>query len=654
MDPRTGCDRTHKPAELAILTDQSVIFAIFADHNVEAIRQNPCADSIQGEKLSLERRFCVSLFEEHTHMKYAHRLLLGAAVAAVVAISPSLALAGKDEALTYLEEARSKIQGQYWDEVKLNLELAETEAANLPEADKAQILAQVKSIQDEMVAKQTATLKPRLVRDIERSIDDAKPQIGNAMFDGMISRADEILADETNRAILGADAEKYIKQIATFRKLHKTKFAEAEIAAGQEDLTATKALYDEKMAEIQNPDTSPNGKASAIEDLERKFAEWDAWWALVPAGDARVVEMKKAIEQMKTSFTQVALADRVNEVLESLKRGWELYQSDWEGHESETPVDWKAYKGMTGNEKIDNFGAPKSRELVERYESFLRNREEDENYQSVKDADAIKTYMESLAKTAAEARARVLAGVKSVVDGADGDEVNADSRGAFDRLEDSLRVLFTNDTGGQDGTVAGQRARIIKKIQTFVDATEGAEKARDEWYRKMSVAAKSKWAEIAKEFDTEAGFDPGNPGAFKGKLIKFETDNLMGWRFKPGDFAFASTIDGLPIAGRYSADVKKAIEEVQKQMGRDLGDNDNDGRWTVIARVTGKTGRMMQKKQAEGDIVSQTGSTVGKYTVDYADPVDAPIIEIVAARCGPLAVGEGVGMAKEDGSVGSP
>ena len=74
----------------------------------------------------------------------------------------------------------------------------------------------------------------------------------------------------------------------------------------------------------------------------------------------------------------------------------------------------------------------------------------------------------------------------------------------------------------------------------------------------------------------------------------------------------------------------------------------------TIARVTGKTGRMMQKKQAEGDIVSQTGSTVGKYTVDYADPVDAPIIEIVAARCGPLAVGEGVGMAKEDGSVGSP
>jgi len=46
------------------------------------------------------------------------------------------------------------------------------------------------------------------------------------------------------------------------------------------------------------------------------------------------------------------------------------------------------------------------------------------------------------------------------------------------------------------------------------------------------------------EFGTGSGFDPDNAAAFKGKLIRFETDNLMGWRIKPGDFAFAATIDG--------------------------------------------------------------------------------------------------------------
>lgn len=587
-------------------------------------------------------------------MSHSRGKLFAAVVTALLTVTPSLALAGKEEAMQYLEEAKQKLERQYWDEVTLNLDLAETEAADLPEADKSVVMAQIKEIKEQMVAKQAQTLKPRLIRDIERSIDDAKPQIGNAMFDGMISRADEILASETNRAVLGVDAEKYQKQIATFKKLHRTKFVEGQIAIGQEDLKSLKTLFAEKMADIKNPDTSPNGKNSAIEELEEKFQEWENWWPVVPANDPRVVELKKAVDEMKTQFTAVALADRVNEVLERLKRGWEIYQTDWEGHESEKPTEWSAYKSQTGNDTIDNFGAPKSRELVERYESFIKNREEDEEYQSVKDADAIKQYMATLAKTADEARARVLAGVKAVVDAADQDKVDENSRSAYDRLEDSLRVLFTNDTGGQDGQVAAQRARVLKKIQAFVDATEGAQRAREEWYKKMTVAAKAKWPEISKNFSAEAGFDPTNPGASQGKLIKFETDNLMGWRFKPGDFAFASTIDGMPIAGRYSPDVKKAIEEVQKQMGRDLGDNDSDGRWTVIARVTGKMGRMMQKKQAEGDLVSETGSRVGKYTVEYADPVDAPIIEIVAAKCGPLAVGQDVGMAKEDGSVGSP
>lgn len=588
-------------------------------------------------------------------MKQAHRGIILSVVATLLTGGSSFVLAGKEEALKYLEEAKSQLSGQYWDDVKLNLELAATEAADLTGADKSEVMDQIKSIKSQMVAAQTEALRPKLVRTIERSIDDAKPQIGNPMFDGFIKEAEEILADETNRAILGADAEKYQKQIATFRKLHRTKFVEGQIEIGQNDLVTLKAEFAEKMAEIKNPDTSPNSKESAIESLERKFAEWETWWPVVPAADPRVIEMKKAVDEMKASFTTVALADRVNEVVDTLKRSWELYQDDWSGHESETTVDWATYKGTTGDRKIDNFGTPRSRELVERYESFLGNREEDSNYQSVKDSASVKAYMDSVSKTAAEARARVIAAATNVVSGAEGEEITEQNKDNYTRLEDSLRVLFTNQTGGQDGQAAALRARIVKKLQAYTDATEGAEKAREEWYRKMSVAATSKWSEISKGFETEGGFDPANPGAFKDKLIKFETDNLMGWRFKPGDFAFASTLDGMPIAARYSPDVKAAIDAVQKHMGRDLGDDDNDGRWTIIARVTGKTGRMMQKKQAEGDIIEKgTGNTVGKYTVDYADPVDAPIIEIVAAKCGPLAVGQDVGMAKEDGSVGSP
>ena len=70
--------------------------------------------------------------------------------------------------------------------------------------------------------------------------------------------------------------------------------------------------------------------------------------------------------------------------------------------------------------------------------------------------------------------------------------------------------------------------------------------------------------------------------ASKGNLIKFETDTLMGWRFRPGDFPFATTIEGQAIAGRYDPMVASAVKRIEERLGRSLGDDDNDGRWTVI------------------------------------------------------------------------
>lgn len=578
---------------------------------------------------------------------------------AIVSIGLSVlslpALAGKEEITKYLEEAAGQIERQAWDDAKLNIELAQTEAADLPDADKPAVLEQIKATQAKLVAAQGATMKPRLVRTIERAIDDAKPQIGNEMFDGMIRPAEEALGDSGNVAILGDDAAKYQKQIATFRKLHRSKFAESKIASAQESLAEFKKNFDEKIAEIQNPDTSPNSKESAIEELERELARWNERMDPLPASDARVVEIRKTLAGAQEQFTKLALADRVNEVLESLKRGWELYKDDWDGHESETGVTWADYKGTTGDRKIDNYGAPKSRELVERHESFMRNRVEDEKYQSVKDAPAVKAYMDELQKTADAARARLIAAAKGVVDASENEAIASENKDTFDRLEDSLRVLLVTSEGAQDGSAAALRARIVKKLQAFLDATEGAEKARAAWYDAMTASAKKNWDEIAKSLEATAGFDPTDAGASKGKLIRIETDNLMGWRFKPGDFPFATTVDGHPVAGVYADDVKSAIAQVQEKLGRDLGDDDRDGRWTVIAEVTGRTGRMMQKKQAEGDVVDRgTGNVVGKYTLDYADPVTAPIIRIVAVKIGPLAVSSEKGMAKEDGSIGSP
>ncbi len=588
-------------------------------------------------------------------MPYASTRTLLAAVVATLS-SAGLCFAGVDEAKKYIDQAKENVASQAWDDAKTNIELAETELDGVADAEKKPLVDSIAKLKEQMNAAKFAGLKTKLTRDLDRLLDDAKPQIGNNMFTGIAESIDQILGDADNRAALGADLEKYEKQFATFKKLHQKKFAEALLTTAKEEWPKFQADYDEKMKEIANPDTSPNSKNSAIEDLERSLDNWDQQLKRLPAGDEWTKATRKSYDELKKKFTEVALADRIKEKLEALQRGWDTYKDDWDGYAAETEgVKWADYKAQTGNPKIDAFGAPKSKELAERYAYYVQNRAEDEEYQALKDAPAIKSYLDGISKTAEECRARVVKYAGAIVDEAEKDTITNDNKGDFDRLEDSLRVLFVNQDGAQDAGAQVLRARVIKKIQAFVDATEGAEKARQAYYEAMSKSADAKWAEVEKNFSPSSGFDPNDPRAFEGKLIKFQTDNLMGWRFKPGDFPFASTFDGIPIAGKYSGDVRKAIDEIQKKLGRDIGDDDHDGRWTIIAKVTGRTGKLMQKKQAEGDIVEKgTGSKVGTYTVEYADPVDAVIVEIVAAKCGPLCVGEGVGMAKEDGSVGSP
>jgi hypothetical protein len=172
--------------------------------------------------------------------------------------------------------------------------------------------------------------------------------------------------------------------------------------------------------------------------------------------------------------------------------------------------------------------------------------------------------------------------------------------------------------------------------------------AKDAYYKKMTAAASAKWEELAKDFKVEEGFDANDPAAFKGKLIQVETDNLMGYRFKPGDFAFATTLDGNPVAGKYDPTVAKAIKAVQAKLGRDLGDSDDDGKWTIIARVEGTKGKLTKKVKVEADVDG------AKVSGEKAETVDAPIITIVAAHCGPLAVAKDKGMVKDDGTIGKP
>ena len=186
-----------------------------------------------------------------------------------------------------------------------------------------------------------------------------------------------------------------------------------------------------------------------------------------------------------------------------------------------------------------------------------------------------------------------------------------------------------------------------------IRAADDDEAAREAYYKKMTEAAEAKWPAMEKKFKPIEDFDPSDPAAFKGKIIRIETDNLMGYRFKPGDFPFATTLDGTPIAAKFDPVVKAAVAQIEKRLDRSLGDNDDDGRWTIFARVEGTKGKLQRKVNVEGTVTDKAGNSA-KLKGEKVETVEAPIITILAARIGPLAVSKEQGMVKEDGTIGKP
>jgi hypothetical protein len=250
----------------------------------------------------------------------------------------------------------------------------------------------------------------------------------------------------------------------------------------------------------------------------------------------------------------------------------------------------------------------------------------------------------------ADCYAKVLKAATTVVEQAEKTTFTNDNRGYLNSLPDDIRVAL----GEKSPEGQALRARAQKLMDNYAASLKAAEEADKVAYQKMIDDATKAWPAIRDKYKTETGFDPNNPKAFAGKLIKIsDTDNLMGFRFKVGDFPFATTINGIPIAGKYDPVVGKAVEEVEAKIKHSLGDYDPDGKWEVIARVEGGTGQMMARKTEQGDVRTTGGERVGTVTHEYAEPVTAPIVTIVAAHCGPLSVSTEGGAVNQAGLIGA-
>lgn len=564
-------------------------------------------------------------------------------------VTPPAAFADIDAAKGYVKEAEEALAANDTDKATSKLELAETELESETGPAKAAVEQSITSLKAKITAQRTAAEAPKYRRDLERVMKDAEEAIGNLVtWGGAESAATELFNDPVAATILGDDLVAAKKKFATFKKLHMRKAAAA--IAEQLD-TRVKQLEDQwtqGKAVFADADSSPNSRSGTIERMERDIASAKEALEDLPSDSQPRKALADRIQKVETEFKSVALGERVKDVVETLNRRIDLYKDDFDGWEKEGPgPSWQDYRTRS-SEKMSAFNAPKTKVFIERIADLLESLNEDEAYLSVADRPEVKSIVEKLKQQHADAYARMLARVKPVVEAAKADKIT-DEDTDWSRLKADASLAL----GTRSAEAVIYEAQLTKKIADFEAATKGAEEARANLVRDLRKKAADAWKDLSQGLGGETDIDINSVKA--GTVIRFTSDNLMGYRFKPGPFYFATTLSGFPVAAKVDPELMKAITAIEEKIGRSIGDDDNDGKWEVIAIVTNRKAQLLARRQVEGTgRLTDTNSSASldvKFTGEYPEPVEARVIEIIAAKCGPFAGAKGKATLKPDGTL---
>lgn len=475
-------------------------------------------------------------------------------------------------------------------------------------------------------------------RRVESALEEVQGSVNNRVtFEGHAADLDQTLSDYQSLLSM-QEVERYRDALAAARAEYQ-RFADGEdIQRLDADVVALEGQWQQLQPQLSTDELSPNSREAAIEDLRREVERLNQ--ARSKLSGTRADALGQRIDSLAQAFETAVGGAEAAAQLASLREYWQRDSVETVGWEQERAIDFTSY-ASTRSQSSDAFGLPRTLELYQLATSKLEQAREE---------SAPAAYIAELETIRADTRGRLMTALRQLVDSGSALAASDErTREAMARLDEALRVTLNAE---QDAEFQALAARTGEWLKAAIDADTSSEEGRARYYERMKVSAAAAWPQMESQFAVERGFDPTNPGAMEGKLIRVETDNLMGWRFKVGDFPFATTLSGLPVAAIYDPAVEAAIADIEGKLGRALGDSDDDGRWTIIAQVTGKMGRMQLRKQIEGDIRdSSSGEKLGTYSGEEAQAVDAPILRIVAAHVGPLAVAAGVGAAKVDGSL---
>ena len=554
-------------------------------------------------------------------------------------------------ATKYIDEATELVgKGQqFFADATAKLELADASMDDVPDAAKPALKAKIDGLKAQIASAAGAEDKAKIQRQFDRLMQDTEESIGNmATWPGNSDKLTELLNDPATTAALGEPAVTAAKKkFATFAKVHGGKALKTNLATATDQVAELEKSWAEHKTKLAETDATPEGRTQELDSAQRDFDGIARFFKDLPADNADVKALQARVDKVKSEMAAAAGNASVAEVVRRIDSYLDLYKNEYDGMEAETTTpSWASYKSSANS---DALGVTKTKAFYSRMGEFLTTLQKEDAYVAAKDQPAVKAKVADLQKRVAAAHDTIKKNAEAVVAGLEAEKVNASNAGRASQLHDEVR----NALGESTDEGKGLMARIDKVNADFKNAGEKANANKDAYYKSLTEQANKAWPDMASKFQTVDGFDPNKAADFKGKYVKFIGNNLIGWHYKTGDFDYATQVNGLPVAGHYDPAIKAAIKEVEAKLGRQIGDDDNDGEWTVIARVEGSTGQLTKMERRSGD-VTVDGSKVGTVESTVDRPMDAPIVTVVAVKAGPVAAAAGQGAVKEDGSISAP
>jgi flagellin-specific chaperone FliS len=500
------------------------------------------------------------------------------------------------------------------------LDQAEEAIANLPDADKAPLAAEIAELRKKTAPPPDTSAVDSLVGELDRKIGGAESAIEAhpASARDLLDNAAARLKEPEVVATLGPDR---IKQYEAKLAAVRAKLGVANKAAG---LDRAGPILEELEQRVSSDPFKGQDQMEAyrtFSDINYLGKRVEGAIGDLPADDPQVKAVLARLAAARQKLDAASIAWGKAQVEAQVSGNWEYVKKDIAGWEDEQRDPKKRL--------LDGLEMPKTELAIRRIAWWLnsddakRTREENKN-----DAAVMATFAEAertrdaAAKKLNDAFDKLMAEIEKL-------PLPLETRMDLDRpalMAYAVEQAF-EFTPYQEANVA----RIRK-----VDARWKAELAeimrqRKALYDQLAAEADKKWPDVVAAADPVRSFDIKDP-ALRGKVVLLSGFyNRAGWDFGR-DFDLELRVDGTPVGGNYEKYVLKALETAWYEQKLDVSDHIP---WDALLLIEGP-GQVRERTNVRL-ISKDTGLQIG--TLEEWRPIDGVRVKVIALRAGPVCVG---------------